>query len=138
MDPQLKKNKEKKIKELIDLQKSKVFQAHKSQPRFPPPPTPPPPGPRPPTTSLWCGLAARLGVVTSVAPGCRRGGNAVVLDGMQLRPSTYMGGTSSRAQACSWTQRQLSIKEGQPAFTLWTVRVGVGWGGKSVPLQKQK
>lgn len=95
----------------------KVIQAHKIQP-------PRPPDRRPRTTSLRCGLVAGLGVVTSVAPGCRRGGNAVVLDGMQLRLSTYMGGTSSWAQPCSWTQKQLSIKERHPAFTVHAVKGG--------------
>lgn len=72
-----------------------------------------------------------------------------MLDGMQLRPSTYMGGTSSWAQSCSWTQRQLSIKERHPAFPVCTVKVvvvvGVGWGGGvswvqgvCVPSQKEK
>lgn len=56
-----------------------------------------------------------------------------MLDGMQLRPSTYMGGTSSWAQPCSWTQRQLSIKERHPAFTVCT-----GWGGSGECLSPQK
>ena len=64
--------------------------------------------PRP--TSLWWGLASRLGVVPCVASSCRGGGDAIVLDGLQMRPRTYRGGTSSWAHPCSWTQRQLSIK----------------------------
>lgn len=60
-----------------------------------------------------------------------------MLDGMQLRPSTYMGGTSSRAQPCSWTQRQLSIKERHPAFTVCTVKGGVALE-VCVPLPKLK
>lgn len=65
-----------------------------------------------------------------------------MLDGMQMRPSTYMGGTSSWAQSCSWTQRQLSIKERHPAFTVCTVKVVVGgchgFRGVCVPSQKEK
>lgn len=64
----------------------------------------------PTPSSTKRGLVSRLGLVPCVASSCRwGGGDAVVLDGMWLRPRTYRGGTSSWTHPCSWTQRQLSI-----------------------------
>lgn len=64
----------------------------------------------PTPSSTERGLVSRLGLVPCVASSCRwGGGDAVVLDGMRLRPRTYRGGTSSWTHPCSWTQRQLSI-----------------------------
>ena len=45
-----------------------------------------------------------LGVAFSKGGG---GGDAVVLNGPAMRAGTCEGGTSSRAQPCIWTQREL-------------------------------
>lgn len=45
-----------------------------------------------------------------------------MLDGLQMRPRTYRGGTSSWAHPCSWTQKQLSIKVTDPVWIVHSVR----------------
>ena len=62
------------------------------------------------------GLAPGVVVVPRLA-SCRGGGgggDAVVLHGPAMRAGTCEGGTSSRAQPCIWTQRELSIQVSAP------------------------
>lgn len=65
-----------------------------------------------PPSSIRCGLASRLGVGPCVASSGRGGGDAVVLDGLQLRPRIYRGGTSSWAHLCSGVPLCLSLPGG--------------------------
>lgn len=60
---------------------------------------------------------SRLGAAAGVASSRRGGGNAVVLDCLQVRPGTCRGGASSWTHPCSWTQRELSKS---PAVRSWS------------------
>lgn len=67
-------------------------------------------------------MSVLMGVVARVAcGGCRGGGDAVVLDGLRMRPGADRSGTSSWAHPCSWTQRQLSIKVTDHVWTVPSV-----------------